>query len=52
MNKSKIIYYQKKWRPKHLVTGGEDNPFKQSHEEKQAQAEANQAIKRMMEQQT
>lgn len=50
MTKSKIIYYQKKWRPGHLVTGGEDNRFKQSREEKQAQAVVNQAIKRMMEQ--
>jgi hypothetical protein len=37
-----------KWVPKHTVTGGEDNPFKQSPAEKQAQANANQAIKRMI----
>jgi hypothetical protein len=50
MKKSKLIHYQKKWRKKHLVTGGEDNPSKQSPEEKRAQAVANQAIKRMTEQ--
>ena len=49
--KSKIIKYQEEWRPGHLVTGGEDNRLKQSGEEKQAQAVANQAIKQMTEQQ-
>lgn len=37
------------WSKKKLVTGGESSPLKQSHEEKQAQAVANQSILKAME---
>ncbi len=39
-----------KWRKKILVTGGETNPFKQTCEEKQVKAVANQSIIKAMEQ--
>ena len=52
MNKRGEVTYKDQfmpWRKKRLISGGETNPFKQTCEEKQVKAVANQSLLKAME---